>query len=53
MSLSKDDGFDAFIDYVTQGTEDLVDDNRQGLLTDLDYLDDFLGGSDSVGFEIV
>ena len=27
--------------------------NRQGLVIDLDYLDDILGGDDSVGFEII
>ena len=119
MTLGKDDGIEAFIDYVTKNTARLGDDefmvslnfdfftsdeitlsgisflfedstffsggrismpivsiefadavaldelseivstsdtpvvNRQGLIVDLDYLDDFLGGDDSVGFEII
>ena len=119
MTLGKDDGIEAFMDYVTKNTARLGDDefivslnfdfftsdeitlsgisflfedstffsggrismpivsiefadavaldelseivstsdtpvvNRQGLIVDLDYLDDFLGGDDSVGFEII
>ena len=119
IDLSQDDGYEGFINYVTKGTEDLIDDQfwvnfnfsigengvqmdgisfhfkdstffsggrismpivsiefadplsvdevreaysgrdkstplvKQGLLSDFDYLDDFLGGPDSVGFEIV
>ena len=118
MTLSENDGLAGLTNYITQGTEDLVDDqfwvnlnfdlggdeitlsgisfhfqdstffsggrismpivsivfadavsidalkemfstsdapvvNRQGLVIDLDYLDDILGGDDSVGFEII
>ena len=119
IDLSEDDGYEGFINYVTKGTEDLIDDQfwinlnfsigengvqmdgisfhfkdstffsggrismpivsiefadplsvdevreaysgrdkstplvKQGLLSDFDYLDDFLGGPDSVGFEII
>ena len=119
IDLSKDDGYEGFINYVTKGTEDLIDDQfwvnlnfsigengvqmdgisfhfkdstffsggrismpivsiefadplsvdevrevysgrdkstplvKQGLLSDFDYLDDFLGGDGAVGFEII
>ena len=119
IDLSADDGYEGFINYVTKGTEDLIDDQfwvnlnfsigengvqmdgisfhfkdstffsggrismpivsiefadplsinevrevysgrdkstplvKQGLLSDFDYLDDFLGGDGAVGFEIV
>ena len=119
IDLSQDDGYEGFINYVTKGTEDLIDDQfwvnfnfsigengvqmdgisfhfkdstffsggrismpivsiefadplsvdevrevysgrdkstplvKQGLLSDFDYLDDFLGGDGAVGFEIV
>ena len=119
IDLSQDDGYEGFINYVTKGTEDLIDDQfwvnfnfsigengvqmdgisfhfkdstffsggrismpivsiefadplsvdevrevysgrdkstplvKQGLLSDFDYLDDFLGGDGAVGFEII
>ena len=119
IDLSEDDGYEGFINYVTKGTEDLIDDQfwvnfnfsigengvqmdgisfhfkdstffsggrismpivsiefadplsvdevreaysgrdkstplvKQGLLSDFDYLDDFLGGDGAVGFEII
>ena len=119
IDLSADDGYEGFINYVTKGTEDLIDDQfwvnfnfsigdngvqmdgisfhfkdstffsggrismpivsiefadplsvdevreaysgrdkstplvKQGLLSDFDYLDDFLGGDGAVGFEII
>ena len=119
IDLSADDGYEGFINYVTKGTEDLIDDQfwvnfnfsigengvqmdgisfhfkdstffsggrismpivsiefadplsvdevrevysgrdkstplvKQGLLSDFDYLDDFLGGDGAIGFEII
>ena len=119
IDLSQDDGYEGFINYVTKGTEDLIDDQfwvnfnfsigengvqmdgisfhfkdstffsggrismpivsiefadplsvdevreaysgrdkstplvKQGLLSDFDYLDDFLGGDGAVGFDII
>ena len=119
IDLSQDDGYEGFINYVTKGTEDLIDDQfwvnfnfsigengvqmdgisfhfkdstffsggrismpivsiefadplsvdevrevysgrdkstplvKQGLLSDFDYLDDFLGGDGAIGFEII
>ena len=119
IDLSADDGYEGFINYVTKGTEDLIDDQfwvnfnfsigengvqmdgisfhfkdstffsggrismpivsiefadplsvdevreaysgrdkstplvKQGLLSDFDYLDDFLGGDGAVGFDII
>ena len=119
IDLSKDDGYEGFINYVTKGTEDLIDDQfwvnfnfsigengvqmdgisfhfkdstffsggrismpivsiefadplsvdevreaysgrdkstplvKQGLLSDFDYLDDFLGGDGAIGFDII
>ena len=119
IDLSADDGYEGFINYVTKGTEDLIDDQfwvnfnfsigengvqmdgisfhfkdstffsggrismpivsiefadplsvdevreaysgrdkstplvKQGLLSDFDYLDDFLGGDGAIGFDII
>ena len=119
IDLSQDDGYEGFINYVTKGTEDLIDDQfwvnfnfsigengvqmdgisfhfkdstffsggrismpivsiefadplsvdevreaysgrdkstplvKQGLLSDFDYLDDFLGGDGAIGFDII